>query len=616
MAGRRQEAGAALRRRQERALRGTMRVVRELGPAAFLLQEDGRRGPPLRVLLGAPHSCSCGTARAGAGLCEHLCWILLKKYRLPRDHEYACKSGLLEREIEEILERLHQKPTQNAKQTLLSQTPHEEHDRCIHQKEIDKEDVCPICQEELLKKMLPITYCRYSCGNNVHIKCMKIWADHQDETEKDSVVKCPLCREKFAPLKLILEEFRNSNQLVTATEKARLDTHLGIPCNNCRVFPIVGKCYKCTECADYHLCHECFIGFCHSPHVFLFRQKRNKKWRALEQLSELSAQEGTYKSFNPANNSEEKLLYLQKTTCTPKNIVKSLPVILVSKHSNLLAPGIQCRLCLKSFHLGQYVRLLPCNHKFHRECIDCWLLQRKNTCPIDEYVIYNPLTWKDTPAKQENFPAGSHTSVKKLVKQGKPEICVSGSQIYLKQGSSAYTSGRPESSFKKLSNNSVPETQKDLRSFSDLHLGNSDPNSSRTLCNFPRHGKDISLSSCDAAFSVKSSTIRKADIHNAFRSPHWIDCSKTRKVFPIRKDDCDNSTNERYPRELNLKINLCATSHSSKKGSKDMGNTSHQQRLLTKRLPKDNHLNFKQTKTDLLLEGIPLHASSRFPYFK
>lgn len=73
---------------------------------------------------------------------------------------------------------------------------------------------------------------------------MKIWADHQDETEKDSVVKCPLCREKFAPLKLILEEFRNSNQLVTATEKARLDTHLGIPCNNCRVFPIVGKCYK------------------------------------------------------------------------------------------------------------------------------------------------------------------------------------------------------------------------------------------------------------------------------------------------------------------------------------------------------------------------------------
>lgn len=195
-------------------------------------------------------------------------------------------------------------------------------------------------------------------------------------------------------------------------------------------------------------------------------------------------------------------------------------------------------------------------------------------------------------------------------------MCLSGSQFYLKQVSSEHTSGSSQSSFKKLSNNSVPETEKDLRSFSDLHLGDSDHNSSRTLCNFSRHGEDISLSSCEAAFSAKSSTIRKADIHNAFRIPHRFDCSKTSKAFPIRKDDSDNSTNERYPRELNLEINLCATSHSSEKGSKDMGNTSHQQRLLRRRLPKGNHLNFKQTKTDLLLEGIPLRASSRFSCFK
>ncbi|NXW83450.1 ZSWM2 ligase, partial [Alopecoenas beccarii] len=122
------------------------------------------------------------------------CRILLKKYRLPRDHEYASKLGLLEREIEDVLQRLHQEQTQNSEEPLFSQTLHQESDRCIDQKEIDEEDVCPICQEELLKKMLPITYCRYSCGNNVHIKCMKIWADYQDELENGSVVKCPLCR--------------------------------------------------------------------------------------------------------------------------------------------------------------------------------------------------------------------------------------------------------------------------------------------------------------------------------------------------------------------------------------------------------------------------------------
>ncbi|XP_025966044.1 E3 ubiquitin-protein ligase ZSWIM2 [Dromaius novaehollandiae] len=578
MPRRRRGGSAALRRQQERALSSTMRVVRELGPTAFLLQEDGQEGAPLRVFLGEPHSCTCAAFLKEKALCKHICWILLKKYRLPRDHEYAFKLGLLEREIEDVLQRLQQEQTLNPEKTLFSQALHEENDRCIHQKEIGIEDVCPICQEELLKMMLPITYCRYSCGNNVHIKCMKIWADHQDELGTDSVVKCPLCREEFAPLKLILEEFRNSSQLVTATERARLDRHLGIPCNNCRVFPIVGRCYKCTECIEYHLCHECFIGFHHSPHVFVFRKKRNKSWRSLEQLSELSAQGGKFKSFNPGNNSKEAVLHLQKTSCTPKSIVKSLPSIRVRKHSHLLAPGIQCRCCLKPFHLGQHVRLLPCNHKFHRECIDSWLLHQRNTCPIDEYVVYNPLIWKDTPAKHEICPTGSHRNVSKHAKQVEPEIFVSGNGSFLKQTLSGHTSESSQSSFKKLCNKDVPD----------------------------------SLSSFETSFSRKSDTIRprKDYVHNAERSPYQFDRSNKNKIDPFKKDmDCDNSMILRYPRELNFEINLGAASHSSKRDNKDMRNANHQSRLLT-RLPKHNHLNSKTAKINLLLEGIPLHTSS------
>ncbi|KAF1543210.1 E3 ubiquitin-protein ligase Zswim2, partial [Eudyptes chrysocome] len=101
--------------------------------------------------------------------------------------------GILEREIEDVLQQLHQEQTQNPEETLFSQTLHQKNDRCIDQKEIDEEDVCPSCQE-LLKKMLPITYCRYSCGNNIHIKCMKIWAVHQDELKNDSVVVSTLQR--------------------------------------------------------------------------------------------------------------------------------------------------------------------------------------------------------------------------------------------------------------------------------------------------------------------------------------------------------------------------------------------------------------------------------------
>ncbi|NXD12534.1 ZSWM2 ligase, partial [Nothocercus nigrocapillus] len=150
-------------------------------------------GCPRQVVLGEPHSCSCAAFRKERLLCRHLCWILLKKYRLPRDHEYACKLGLLEREIEDMLQRLQQEQTSSPEKTAFSPSLNEEI-LFIHQKEIGIEDICPICQEEFLRMMLPITFCRYSCGNNVHIKCMKIWADHQDELGPDSVVKCPLCR--------------------------------------------------------------------------------------------------------------------------------------------------------------------------------------------------------------------------------------------------------------------------------------------------------------------------------------------------------------------------------------------------------------------------------------
>lgn len=58
----------------------------------------------------------------------------------------------------------------------------------------------------------------------------------------------------------------------------------------------------------------------------------------------------------------------------PEHIIQRLPVMRVRPHTKLLEPGKQCRLCLRSYEIGQYVRKLPvCKHLFHRECIDTWL---------------------------------------------------------------------------------------------------------------------------------------------------------------------------------------------------------------------------------------------------
>jgi hypothetical protein len=44
----------------------------------------------------------------------------------------------------------------------------------------------------------------HSCGNSVHIKCMKVWADHQ-KSSGETQLKCPLCRENFCTFERLNE---------------------------------------------------------------------------------------------------------------------------------------------------------------------------------------------------------------------------------------------------------------------------------------------------------------------------------------------------------------------------------------------------------------------------
>ncbi|RMZ81363.1 hypothetical protein DV738_g2249, partial [Chaetothyriales sp. CBS 135597] len=41
-----------------------------------------------------------------------------------------------------------------------------------------------------------------------------------------------------------------------------------------------------------------------------------------------------------------------------------------------------CAICTEDFTQGEEMRVLPCNHKFHPECVDPWLLNVSGTCPL------------------------------------------------------------------------------------------------------------------------------------------------------------------------------------------------------------------------------------------
>ena len=45
-----------------------------------------------------------------------------------------------------------------------------------------------------------------------------------------------------------------------------------------------------------------------------------------------------------------------------------------------------CSVCLDEFKIGEMIRVLPCTHPFHRDCVDKWLY-KKHTCPLCKFDI-------------------------------------------------------------------------------------------------------------------------------------------------------------------------------------------------------------------------------------
>lgn len=46
------------------------------------------------------------------------------------------------------------------------------------------------------------------------------------------------------------------------------------------------------------------------------------------------------------------------------------------------AGNFSCPICTDDFIKGQDLRVLPCNHQFHPECVDPWLINVSGTCPL------------------------------------------------------------------------------------------------------------------------------------------------------------------------------------------------------------------------------------------
>ncbi|XP_071072326.1 E3 ubiquitin-protein ligase ZSWIM2 isoform X2 [Dasypus novemcinctus] len=537
--------------------------------------------------------------------------------------------GLVEGEISDLLRGIHR--VQTPQLGTNDKNSQVEEDGYIKQKEIGAEDICSICQEVLLEKKLPVTFCRYGCGNSIHIKCMKILANYQEIPMNTSMLKCPLCRKEFAPLKLILEEFKNSSKLVTAAEKERLDKHLGIPCNNCKQFPIEGKCYKCTECIEFHLCQECFGSHRHPSHTFVSREKRNQRWRSLEKRSD-----GIVKYTDIKNEMEKRIPHFQEKQCyvyTPKCVVKSLPLLLITKNSKLLAPGIQCRLCLKAFCLGQHARLLPCTHKFHRKCIDSWLLHKCNSCPIDGQVIYNPLIWKDSAINEQVHQSNSNADIIQLSKHEEAELFIPGTGLVLKQNRVGILPSIPQRNSEKLNiAQSSPNAYQNITIDNPQSIKLDDSNSRKLIYeykisqHFPRYLQDLPTESFGKMTSQTflpsiahekiihptrmESTYISEKYHTGQSQKMTKDCKRInhspKMTHGTKAKENNRRSNTLLPEDLSLFVNWSTTKLSLSKRYKNCMGKIRQKCSHQSRRPTSRSFNTESTELSLIMEGVQL----------
>lgn len=62
--------------------------------------------------------------------------------------------------------------------------------------------------------------------------------------------------------------------------------------------------------------------------------------------------------------------------------IRRLPATIFNGVCEEASTSISCAICIEDYRIGDKLRILPCNHKFHVGCVDLWLGQRRSFCPV------------------------------------------------------------------------------------------------------------------------------------------------------------------------------------------------------------------------------------------
>ena len=377
-------------------------LLTELGPTAFYFRDE--QGSKFKVVIGDPISCSCFSNKRDIKHCIHTQFVLLKIFKLKSTDERLVQTNFNSSDVDKLISQRFRNnacahdddsdddeeggennnaPIKKAflRRKKKNSAVKKPGDKKGH-REIEADDTCPICYENLKNEHDPaLSFCD-TCGNPFHIPCLIMWAEHRAKQDPNKAVSCPTCRGQLETNPHT--QIRHLNEDLILHQKKEM-VHAGKVCNGCTKKKIIGTVYKCLDCPNIYLCETCYKNFCHNSHQYWLKKTKVKdKWTGggIRSSKNTLTSVITCENMDFANYLQNAMPNCQEEDSNVNKGIMGLEIV------GFDVKSLVCNVCQTKKGDAKLVKKLPCGHKVCNDCAFKLLKAEKYRCPLDNAQMF------------------------------------------------------------------------------------------------------------------------------------------------------------------------------------------------------------------------------------